>query len=116
MNLTPVQIMALILVVLGAISGGTTQLVDIVGPVATKVLVSAASLLTTVISGFVLVLTGQSSMIKSVQAMPGVDKIVVNAQANTTLASLAVDPNQAKIEATPQAQQAVEKTAKGDGK
>lgn len=116
MNLTPVQLMALILVVLGAITGGTSQLTDIFGPLTTKILVSSASLFTSIISGFVLVLTGQSSMLKSVQSMPGVDKIVVNASANSTLATLAVDPNQDKIEASPQAQQAVAQTARDASK
>lgn len=111
-NLSTVQILALILVILGAITGGTAQLTDIVGPNWTRVLVAAASLGTSVISGFVMVLTGQSNIVKSVQAMPGVDKIVVNEKANQTLAALAVDPSNAKIEATPQATQVVLETAK----
>lgn len=108
---SPVQWLALILVVLGAITGGTAQLTDIVGPNLTKILVAVASLGTSVISGFVMVLTGQSNVVKSVQQMPGVEKIVVNANANTALATLAVDPSEAKIVVAPGATEAVQQTA-----
>jgi hypothetical protein len=43
--------------------------------------------------------------------MPGVEKIIVNKQANQTLASLAVDPNQPKIETVPADKKAVQSTA-----
>ena len=112
MNLNLVQILALVLIVLGAITGGTAQLTDLFGPTATKVLVSASSLLTSIISGFVTVLTGQANQIRSVQDMPGVERIVVNEKANPTLASMAVDPANAKIVPTPQSAEVVQQTAK----
>lgn len=111
LNLTPVQWLALIIVVLGAITGGTAQLNDIVGPAWTKVLVAIASLGTSVISGFVMVLTGQANLVRSVQDMPGVEKIVVNEKANAALATLAVNPSEAKIITTPEATAAVQETA-----
>jgi hypothetical protein len=110
-NLSTVQILALTLVVLGAITGGTGQLTEIAGPGVTRVLVATASLATTIISGFIMVLTGQSSIVKSVQSMPGVETITVNAKANETLASLAVDPTNVKIQVAPEAQKIVEQTA-----
>ena len=111
MNLSTVQILALILVILGAITGGTGQLTEIAGPGVTRILVATASLATTIISGFIMVLTGQSSIVKSVQAMPGVESITVNAKANETLASMAIDPTNDKIQVTPEAQKKVEETA-----
>lgn len=111
-TLTPAQWIAMILVILGAITGGTSQLTEVIGPGATKVAVALASLATTILSGWIMVLTGQASQVKAVQAMPGVDKIVVNAQANQTLASLAVDPSQQKIETAPGAAGTVANTAK----
>ncbi len=111
MNLSTVQWLALALVVLGAITGGTAQLTDIVGPGWTKILVAMASLGTSIISGFVMVLTGQSNVVRAVQQMPGVEKIVVNEKANATLATLAVDPGEAKIVVTPGATEAVQQTA-----
>lgn len=59
------------------------------------------------------VLSSQGAQIKAVAAMPGVERITVNADANTTLAGLAVDKNQDKVAPTPAAEQAVAQTAKG---
>ncbi len=44
--------------------------------------------------------------------MPGVEKIVVNEKANATLATLAVDQTQPKIETMPDAKLAVAATAR----
>ncbi len=111
-NLSSIQKLALVLVISGALSTGTSQLVDLFGPQVTKYIVALAGLTTTIVSGFVMVLTGQSSLVKSVLDMPGVERIRVNEQANVTLATLAVDPAQPKIEASPTAEKAVEATAK----
>lgn len=56
--------------------------------------------------------TGQGSQVANVQAMPGVEKIIVNAKAGPTLATMAVADENPKIEALPSAQSAVEATAK----
>lgn len=100
-NLNGTQQLALLMVVLGVITGGTAQLTDLCGPVATKILVSLASLGISVISGFMTVLTGQNSIVQSVRSMPGVEQITVNEKANQTLAALAVDPKEGKILAAP---------------
>ena len=112
-NLTPIQVIALILVVLGAISGGTAQLTEIVGAGVTKILVAFSGLCTTILSGWIMIITGQSALVRNVQEMPGVEKITVNAAANKTLAEMAVAPENAKIEAAPGADAAVAQTAKG---
>ncbi len=44
-------------------------------------------------------------------AMPGIEKINVNAAANQTLATIAMDPNVDKIAPTPSALATVTKTA-----
>ena len=112
-NLTPVQIIAMILVVLGAISGGTAQLHDIVGANLTKILVAISGLSTTVLSGWIMIITGQASQINAVSQMEGVEKIVVNEKANQTLATMAVAQEENKVEATPASQAAVTAIAKG---
>lgn len=53
----------------------------------------------------------QTSAVKDVLAMPGVDKIDVNGQANKALAALAVDPTVNKIAPTSAALETVTKTA-----
>ncbi len=113
MNLTLTQKIAITMVVLGVLTTASAQLTDIFGPNVAKDIVSVAGLLNSTLSGIIAVLTGQSSQIKSVLAMPGVDHITVNAEANSTLATIAVDPSQAKIQPTPAALQQVAETAKG---
>lgn len=112
MTLNLRQILAIILAVLGALTASTAQLTDLFGPGAAKTIISLAGLCNTILSIVVATISGQSSEIRAVQAMDGVDKIVVNERANSTLATLAVAPENAKIEAKPSAQAAVHKTAK----
>jgi len=111
MTLNLRQVLALILAVLGAITASTAQLTDLFGPTAAKTVISIAGLLNTILSVVVATTSGQASVIRDVQAMPGVDKIIVNEKANSTLASLAVDPKNEKIDAKPSAQAAVNATA-----
>ncbi len=112
-NLTPGQIFAIILAVLGVLGASTAQLTDLLGATEAKVIVTISSLLSSILSTILAVITGQGSQIAAVQAMPGIEKITVNAQANSTLASLAVDPANDKIESLPSAASAVAATAKG---
>lgn len=97
-----------------AAGGSATDLVTLFGSTIAKSIAAAASIMAGIGGIFLGVVTGQSNMIKDVQAMPGVEKITVNKNANATLATMAVsnDPANSKIEATPQAATAVEATAK----
>lgn len=111
MNLNRNQILALVICTLGVLAASTAQLNDLFGPAVTKYLVSGATLIMTILSGWVAILSGQGSQLAAVQAMPGVEKITVNSKANATLATMAVDPANAKIAATPEAKSAVQATA-----
>ena len=114
LNLTTGQWMAIIVGVLSAAAGATAQLTPIFGATVANLTVSVANaVMTIIVTPILFVVTGQSSQLKAVQSMPGVESITVNAQANKTLAQLAVDPAQDKIEATPQAATAVTQTAQG---
>lgn len=113
MKLTPLQIIGIVLIINGALIGSVTQLTDLFGPEVAKYIVSIASLGNSIFGGVVTMISGQGAQIKNVLAMPGVEKINVNGQANATLAAIAVDPSIDKISPTPAAQQAVEETAKG---
>lgn len=113
-QLTPGQWVAIVVGVLSATAGASAQLTPVFGATLAHAIVSTANLVMTVfITPVLFVMTGQSQLVKSVQAMPGVTKIEVNAQANQTLAALAVDEANKKIEASPSAAEAVERTAKG---
>lgn len=112
MNLNRGQILSIIVLVLGVLMASTAQLTDLFGPATTKYIVSASSLLVSILSGINTLLSGQGGQLQAVRSMPGVEKILVNSQANATLATMAMAPLEGKIEPTPAAQAAVAATAK----
>lgn len=109
------QVLAVIMVVLGVVMASTTQLTELgLTPGAAKAIVGFAGMLNAILAGTLGILTTQANTVKDVQAMQGVESIVVNKQANQTLAALAVDPAQAKVEVKTSDTAAVNLTAKGD--
>lgn len=98
MNLTGKQILSIVAAVVSALMLATTQLTDIFGASTAKLIVSGAALTNMIISSIVAAVTGQASLVKDVQAMPGVSRIVVNDQANSTLAAVAADPTNTKVQ------------------
>lgn len=111
-KLTPLQILGIILVINGALIGSAAQLTDLMGPLAAKYVVSIASLGNSILGGIVTMLSGQGAQVKNVLAMPGVEHIDVNSQANAALATIAVDPAQQKIAPTAEAKSEVTAIAK----
>jgi len=97
MNLTGKQIIAIVAAVVSALMLATTQLTDIFGPTVAKNIVSGASLVNLILNSIIAALSGQATLVKDVAAMPGVERVSVNAQANTALATVATDPGQPKI-------------------
>lgn len=109
------QALSIALVVLGVLTASAAQLTELVGPGTTKAIVAASSLVMSILAGVQGIISGQASLVKDVQAMPGVEKIVVNKDANANLATLAVDPAQPKIEVKPGAEASVNATAVAAG-
>lgn len=113
-KLTTIQKIAITMAVLGVLSTSGVQLTDILGAGLAKSTVSVAGLLNSVLAAIVAVLSGQGTIVKSVLAMDGVDRINVNAKANQVLAQIATDPEQPKIGAsTPDIRPILQATAKG---
>lgn len=128
MNLNRGQILSIIIVVLGVLVGATTQLTDLFGAGPTKIIVSFSSLMMTILAGINTVLQSPNSQLaavremhtpeaqemhlQAVQAMPGVEAVTVNSQANATLATMAVSAANPKIGATAEANAAVNATAR----
>lgn len=106
------QSIAIFIAVLSVTTASTGQLTELFGPLAVKI-ISAAGFLNGILGAILAVLTGQSQMVKDVAAMPGVESIKVNAQANQTLASIAVDTTASKVSPTAEAKAQVTKTAGG---
>lgn len=113
MNLTGKQIFGIIVLVLGVLTAATAQLQDVFGPTAAKTITSVTGLLSTILGAVLTNLTSQSGSVQDVQAMPGVETILVNKKANQTLAALAVDPAMDKIEVKPGDDAKVAATAEG---
>lgn len=97
MNLTGKQVIAIVMAVLGVLAISTAQLTDLLGPVLAKTISTSANLVNTILASIMAVLTGQATLVKDVAAMPGVAKVLVNEQANSTLATVATDPGQPKV-------------------
>ena len=116
-NLNTAQKLALTIGILGFVAAGGTQLTDIfsplgsVAPLIVKEIVSLAGFASGIMGIVLSFTTGQGSQLAAVQQMPGVEKILVNEKANTTLATMAVDTTQPKVEAIPEAKAAVTATA-----
>jgi len=114
MNLTPLQIIGIILAVNGALTGATAQLTDLFGATVAKDIVSIASLGSAMLGGIITSMSGQAAQIRNVAAMPGVSRVLIDASANQNVAQVAVDPTQPRVGATtPDARVALQTTAKG---
>lgn len=114
MNLNTKQVLAIILAILSVMSGSTAQLTDLLGVGPAKAVISMSSLAMSVLSSVLAVLTGQGSIVRDVAAMPGVQRIDINPNANATLAAIAIDPMQPKVGATtPDVRELLKQTAKG---
>ena len=117
MNTT--QKITLAIAVLGFLAGAGTQLTDIfaplgsIAPIIVKEIVSLSGFVSGILGVVLMATSGQAAQVKAVQAMPGVESIVVNKDANPILAKLAVDQTQTKVDIAPGSETVVNATAKG---
>jgi len=114
MNLTRNQVFLIVGTILSAVVTSTAYFTDMFGPVIAKEIVGTAGFLNMIVNGIGVAFTGQGQTVRDVLAMPGVDTLTVNAKANQTLATVAIDPSQDKIMPTPADAAQVAKTAKGE--
>ncbi len=114
-NLTLNQKLSLVALLLSLLASGGTTLTEIFGSGLAAKIAAGASFFASFVNGATLILTSQNNVVKEVAAMPGVEKVQVNAQANQVLAASALDPNVNKVSATSEAIPTVIETAKGNG-
>jgi hypothetical protein len=103
-------------IISGIISGlitGAALLNPLFGETHALQIVSVLGISNIVLSSIGTAFSGQGNLVKDVLAMPGVEKINIGAQANQTLAQLAVDPAVDNISPTRDAQAVVSATAAG---
>ncbi len=86
----------------------------LLGQDATIKIVALLGIVNIILSSIGTALSGQANLVREVAAMPGVDRISVNAQAAPALAQVAIDPEQKKVGATtPSARATLVEAAKG---
>ncbi len=113
MNLNAKQIISIVGAVLSALMIAGSQLTDVFGAGVAKSIVSVAGLGNLILQSIMAGITSQGSTVRDVRSMKGVENIEVNAEANSTLAAIAVDPNEKKVSVRPKDLQQVAETAKG---
>jgi hypothetical protein len=105
-------------IISGSISGlitGAALLTTLFGQDLTIKIVAVLGIINIVLSTVGTAVSGQANLVKDVAAMPGVQRVSVNTDANPTLASVAIDPGQTKVgPASPEAREALTKIATGD--
>jgi hypothetical protein len=111
LNLNGKQIIAIVGAVISVLMVSSAQLTDLLGPGVAKTIVTIAGLTNMILQSVTVALSTQTAQVKDVAAMPGIEKISVNSSASSALATLAVDPAQSKVSATPSSEAAVQKTA-----
>lgn len=111
MNLNRNQILALIITTLSVLGASTAQLTDLFGPTLAKTILSASSLLTGILSGWMAIVTGQTGMVKDVSNITGVEPIKINKEANAALARVALDPAVNNVDVVPADRDKVTQTA-----
>ena len=104
LNLNGKQIIQIVGVIISVAMVSSAQLTDLLGAPLAKTIVTVAGLLNMVLQGLTVALTTQTAQIQDVAAMPGVDRISMNANASPAAAAVAVDPTQTKVgPSTPEA-------------
>lgn len=111
MDLNGKQIISIVGAILSALMISSAQLTDVFGPGVAKTAVSVAGLGNLILQSIMAALTSQSSTVKDVRSMPGVQHIEVNEKASAVLATLAMDPTETKIAPSQSAATQVEATA-----
>lgn len=110
----------LLLNILSSVNGGlitgAALFNPLVGQSNSLIIVSVLGICQIVVSSINSNLSTQANTVKEVAAMPGVERISVNAQANPTLAQVATDPTQPKVGATaPEVRNVLQEIAKTGG-
>jgi hypothetical protein len=109
-EITPIQILGSVLVVNTVLAGGMTQLTDLFGATMANHILSVCILGSGICGGFIMNMGGLGSQARNVVAAGG--SIEVGPNAKSSLATLAMDPAQNKIDAAPGAGAAVAAIAK----
>lgn len=98
--------------VISVLMVSSAQLTDLMGAGPAKYIVTIAGLFNMLLQSISVALSTQTSLVKDVAAMPGVEPLRINALASPALATAAIDPANKKIAPTPEAKEEVTAIAK----
>lgn len=113
LNIQPKQWLTIVSGFVSSMITGAALLNPLFGETQSLKIVAGLGIFNLMLNSVQTALGGQAQLIKDVAAMPGVEKITVNAQANPVVASIAVDPTVDKVAPTNAAFDQVTETAKG---
>jgi hypothetical protein len=100
MNITPKQWYQIITGVISGLITGAALMQTLLGQDLTIKIVAGLGILNIIVSSVGTALSGADSpgtQIKNVAALPGVEKVLVNAKATNGVAAAAIDPMQPKV-------------------
>ena len=100
MNITPKQWYQIITGIISGLITGAALMQTLLGQDLTIKIVAGLGILNIIVSSIGTALSGadsQATQIKNVEAMPGVERVSINAQASPALAAIAVDPDHPKV-------------------
>ena len=113
MNLSGKQWVGIIGVILNTLMTSTALFTKLWGADVASMVIMGVGTVNTMFSGIGVILASQTNTVRDVLAMPGVEHISVNSQANSTLAAMAVNPDIDKIAPTRAAMDDIAATIKG---
>jgi hypothetical protein len=97
LNLNGKQILQIVGVFISVAMVSSANLTTLLGAGVATTIVTIAGMANMVLQGVAVVLQTQTNQIKDVAAMPGVDRISINANASAEAAAVAVDKDQPKV-------------------
>lgn len=114
MSLTKSQWFGIANIILSACMVSTTYFTDTFGAGTAHIIVGTAAFLNMIVGGVATIITGTAQQVRDVAALPGVERVSVNAGAAPALASVATDPDQPKVgPISPEVRTVLVNTAKG---
>jgi len=100
LNITSKQWFQIISGIISGLITGAALFNPLFGETLALQIVSVLGISNIVLSSIGTTLSGQGNLVRDVAAMPGVERVSVNASASSTLASVALDPAEKKVGAT----------------
>lgn len=114
LNIQPKQWIQITSTILASLITSAALFETLLGQQVAIKLIAALGIMNIVVGSIGTAVSGQAQLVKDVAAMPGVERISINQNANPILAAVAVDPTQDKVAPTRADMDVVAQTARGN--